>query len=130
MARFSTKAECRSLASTAAEVRWILSLLSELRVSTLPPTLYCDNLSTVALSHNPVLHAKTKHMELDIFFLREKVLNKTLVVKHIPAKFQSADILTKPLSALRFLALRDRLKVIDKATLCQDNSNTSKGTSV
>lgn len=78
------------------------------------PTLYCDNLSIVALSHNPVLHAKTKHMELDIFFQREKVLGKSLLVKHIHATHKYVDLLTKPLSPLRFIHLWNKLRVLDK----------------
>lgn len=117
VARSSTEAEYRSLANTASEILWIQSLLTELKIPFQVPVLYCDNLSTVSLSHNPVLHAKTKHMELDIFFLREKVISKSLIVQHLPAEDQIADLLTKPLSALRFLALRDKLRVVDKASL-------------
>lgn len=122
VARSSTEAEYRSLANTAAEVLWIQSLLAELKVPFSTPVLYCDNLSTVALSHNPVLHAKTKHMELDIFFLREKVLNKSLIVQHLPAQDQVADLLTKPLSANRFLALKEKLRVVDRNTVTQPTS--------
>lgn len=81
--------------------------------------LLCDNLSTVALSHNHIRHAKTKHMELDIFFLKEKVLSKSLIVKHIPSFDQYANLLTKSLSPLKFLQLRDKLTVLDKSTLGQ-----------
>jgi histone deacetylase 1/2 len=116
VARASTEAEYRALANTAAEVLWLQSLLTELKVPFTTPILYCDNMSTVALSHNPVLHAKTKHMELDIFFLREKVLSKSLIVRHVPATHQYADLLTKPLSPLRFLYLRDKLRVMDKSS--------------
>jgi histone deacetylase 1/2 len=116
VARSSTEAEYRALANTAAEVLWLQSLLTELKVPFTTPILYCDNMSTVALSHNPVLHAKTKHMELDIFFLREKVLSKSLIVRHVPATHQYADLLTKPLSPLRFLYLRDKLRVMDKSS--------------
>jgi histone deacetylase 1/2 len=116
VARSSTEAEYRALANTAAEVLWLQSLLTELKVPFTTPIFYCDNMSTVALSHNPVLHAKTKHMELDIFFLREKVLSKHLIVRHVPATHQYADLLTKPLSPLRFLHLRDKLRVLDKGS--------------
>lgn len=117
VSKSSTKTEYRSLTTTTLEVLWLQSLLMELIVDIVTPTMYCDNLNTKALSHNPVRHAKTKHMELDIFFLREKVLNKAFVVKHILASLQNEDLLTKALSSLRFLALSDQLKVVDKTTL-------------
>ena len=83
VARSSTEAEYRSLANTAAEILWVQSLLQELKIPFLPPRILCDNMSTVALTENPVLHTRTKHMELDIFFVREKVLAKTLFVSHV-----------------------------------------------
>ena len=89
------------------------SLLKELKIVCATPVIYCDNQSTVALSHNPVLHSRTKHMELDIFFVREKVLDRSLIVSHIPATDQVADILTKSLSQARFCILRHKLNVID-----------------
>src|ERR1044072_409456 len=113
VARSSTEAEYRSLANTAAEVLWIQSLLHELQIPIPTPIIYCDNLSTVSLAHNPVLHARTKHIELDIFFVREKVLSKSLIVHHIHSLDQCADLFTKPLSTLRFQALKAKLNVMD-----------------
>ena len=72
VARSSTEAECSSMALVAAEVTWIQSLLSELKVSQASPVILCDNTSTVALAHNPVHHSRTKHMELDLFFVQGK----------------------------------------------------------
>ena len=63
--RSSTEAEYRSLALAYAEVTWIQTLLSELHVRHSTPVVFCDNKSTVSLAHNPVLHSRTKHMELD-----------------------------------------------------------------
>nr|KYP37514.1 Retrovirus-related Pol polyprotein from transposon TNT 1-94 [Cajanus cajan] len=83
VARSSTEAEYRSMAHATAKIIWIQSLLKELGIFSDTPTLYCDNLGVVALSHNPVLHSRTKHMELDIHFVREKVVSKNLIVQHV-----------------------------------------------
>lgn len=57
-----------------AEIAWVRSLLSELAILiTKAPSVYCDNISTVLLSANPILHSRTKHIELDLHFVREKV---------------------------------------------------------
>jgi histone deacetylase 1/2 len=61
-------------------------------------------------------------MVLDIFFVREKVLSKSLVVSHVPAQDQWADIFTKPLSAVKFSALRDKLRIFDKQNLLKTSS--------
>lgn len=112
VSRSSTEAEYRSMANTTSELTWIQSLLCELNVPTHTPTLLCDNLSAVMLSHNPILHSRTKHMELDIHFVREKVIAKSLLVTHVPSHQQIADALTKPLTSTRFHEMRDKLKVV------------------
>lgn len=73
-----------------------------------------------------MLHNRTKHMELDIFFVREKVLNKSLIVAHVSAQDQWADALTKPLTAVKFLPLRNKLRVVNKRQLLEAPSS-SKG---
>lgn len=59
------------------------------------PHILCDNLSNVSPAHNPTLHNRTKHMEFGIFIVCEKVLNKSIVVSHVPTQDQMADVLTK-----------------------------------
>ena len=80
VSRTSTEAEYRSLAAAPADILWIQTLLQELPVPHTTPIVLCDNSSAVQLAHNPVLHARNRHMELDVFFFREKVLTKQLVV--------------------------------------------------
>lgn len=110
VARSSAEAEYCGLAQiTTTEVLWVQTLLVELKVPFTTPSIFCDNQSTVVMAHNPVLHARTKCMEVDLFFVREKVLNKTLVVCHISGLDQKVDILTKSFSSSRFLELKSKL---------------------
>jgi histone deacetylase 1/2 len=111
VARSSTEAEYRSLAQATADVLWVQTILTELTVPYFPPRIYCDNQSAVLLAHNPILHSRTKHMEIDLFFVREKVLAKQVSVVHIPGTDQLADILTKPISTDKFLFIRNKLNV-------------------
>lgn len=63
------------------------------------------------LSHNLVLHARTKHVEMDILFIRERVVFKKLLIQHIPNTTQIIDTLTKSLGTAAFHDLRSKLKV-------------------
>nr|KYP61009.1 Copia protein [Cajanus cajan] len=125
IARSSTEAEYHNIAQASAELTWIQALLQELKVPFSTPTLLCDNQSAVAIAHNPIFHSKTKHMEIDVFFVRDKVLSKQLLVYHIPALDQWADLLTKPLFAARFEVLRDKLKV--QSFFCQNFTLSLRG---
>lgn len=88
----------------AAELVWLTSLFSNFRISLpKPPIIWCDNLSVVYLSANPILHSKTKHVELDIHFVRDLVLHKKLSIPDLSATGQVANILTNPLSVVGFL---------------------------
>ncbi|KAM2657198.1 hypothetical protein EV1_012593 [Malus domestica] len=110
VARSSTEAEYRSLANSAAELTWICKLLIDVGLTLpSPPKLWCDNISAMHLAKNPVFHARTKHVELDYHYIREKVLSNALSVHFICTQDQLADICTKPLSKARFHLLRHKL---------------------
>ncbi|CAA7053046.1 unnamed protein product [Microthlaspi erraticum] len=112
VARSSTEAEYRSVANTAAEIRWVCSLLTELGVQ-LPstPVIYCDNVGATYLSANPVFHSRMKHLALDFHFVRENVQSGALRVAFVSTKDQLADALTKPLPRPRFLDLMSKIGV-------------------
>jgi hypothetical protein len=106
VSRSFTESEYRALAIASAELCWVRCLLKDLGIFlTNPPTLWCDNVSALAIASNPVFHARTKHIEVDFHFVRECVLCKDLVVKFVSTVDQLVDIFTKSLSTHRFLEL-------------------------
>ncbi|GJR52477.1 retrovirus-related pol polyprotein from transposon TNT 1-94 [Tanacetum coccineum] len=111
--RSSTEAEYKALADTVAELTWLQSLLHELGIrSSSTPILWCDNLGATYLSTNPIFRARTKHVEIDCHFVREKVAQGDLRVQHISTHDQIAYIFTKSLPTPRFLFLRSKLQVV------------------
>ncbi|RVW21952.1 Retrovirus-related Pol polyprotein from transposon RE1 [Vitis vinifera] len=112
ISKSSTEAEYRSVATLVAEISWLQSLLKELNISSsTTPVTWCDNLSTVYLSANPILHARTKHIEIDLYFVREKVLQKQIQIHHVPSSDQLANVFTKATPNSRFLTIRAKLSV-------------------
>ncbi|PKU87110.1 Retrovirus-related Pol polyprotein from transposon TNT 1-94 [Dendrobium catenatum] len=110
VARSSTEAEYRALATEAAEVIWLRRLLEELNIpQNKPTTVYCDNTSAIALANNPVFHARTKHIEVDCHFIRDCIRNNQIAVHHICTTDQIADVFTKPLTTARFKELTSKL---------------------
>jgi hypothetical protein len=113
VSRSSTEAKYRSLSITTAELFWIRMLLKEIQVYlAAPPVLWCDNISVIALAFNPMFHARTKHIEVDYHFVREKVLNRDILLKFISTQDQVADLFTKGLSSAQFLLLKSKLLVV------------------
>lgn len=113
VSRSSTEAEYRALAAATSELTWVEFLLREIGCfSSSTPILLCDNLSATYLIANPIFHSRTKHMEIDFHFVRDKVCAKTLVVRYVNTHDQIADLLTKPLSKSRFHELKFKLTVV------------------
>ncbi|XP_071708848.1 uncharacterized mitochondrial protein AtMg00810-like [Rutidosis leptorrhynchoides] len=110
VSRSSAEAEYRGVANVVAEVCWLRNLLMELHCPLHKSTLvYCDNVSAIYLSGNPIQHQRTKHIELDIHFVREKVARGQVRILHFPTRFQIADIFTKGLPRVLFEEFRASL---------------------
>ena len=113
VSRSSTEAEYKAVANATSEIIRIQSLLQELSIpQSQPPVLWCDNIGATYLSANPVFHARTKHIEVDYHFVRERVSQKQLQIKFISSKDQLADIFTKPLPLPQFEACRRNLTLL------------------
>ncbi|GJV84375.1 ribonuclease H-like domain-containing protein, partial [Tanacetum coccineum] len=110
--RSSAEAEYRGVANAVAETAWVRNLLRELHSPLCTATLvYCDNISAVYLSSNPVQHQRTKHIEIDLHFVRDFVATGHVRVLHLPSKYQYTDIFTKGLPSPLFTEFRSSLSV-------------------
>ena len=117
VSRPSAEAEYRAVANAVAECSWLRQLLQELLCEVTKATLvYCDNVSAVYLAANPVHHRRTKHIELDIHFVREHVALGRVRVLHVPTDQQFADVMTKGLPTLTFEGFRSSLCVTGDAS--------------
>ena len=74
-------------------------------------TLFCDNMSAINISKNPVQHSRTKHIDIRHHFIREIVESKTIALEHVGTNDQLADLLTKPLDTLRFGNLSKSIRI-------------------
>lgn len=78
-----------------------------------PIRLYSDNMADINMSHNPVQYDRTKHVEIDIHFIREKIDAETIELKYTPSKEQTTDVLTKGLTRDKFEYLVGKLDIIN-----------------
>jgi len=98
------------MALATTDLFWLCMLFKDLGIPLFStPRLWCDNIGALALTSNPIYHARTKHIEVDYYFICEKVLNGDISIKYISTHDQLADIFTKGLSSIRFSFLRDKL---------------------
>nr|GFA32040.1 hypothetical protein [Tanacetum cinerariifolium] len=112
ISRSSVEAKYRGVANAVAETCWLRNLLRELHTPLSTATLvYCDNVSAVYLFSTPVQHQRTKHIEIDIHFVRDLVSTGRIRVLHVPSHYQHADIFTKGLRTTLFDEFRSSLSV-------------------
>ena len=114
VARSSAEAEFRAMTLGICELLWLKIILDDLKISQeVPMKLYCDNKSAIDIAHNPVQHDRTKHVEIDRHFIKEKLDNGTIALTYIPTDSQVADVLTKGLPKSKFEHHLSKLGMID-----------------
>lgn len=102
------------MSSAASEVTWLVRLLHELDVFIDKPiTLFCDNQSAIFIGKNPVFHERTKHIDIDCHFTRDKVLEGLLQLSYLPTRNQLADLFTKIIPSEHFRQLLTKLGIYD-----------------
>nr|GEV71016.1 ribonuclease H-like domain-containing protein [Tanacetum cinerariifolium] len=112
ISRSSVEAEYRGVANVVAKTAWLRNLLRELHTTLLSATLvYCDNVSAIYMTANPVQHQRTKHIEIDIHFVCDIVARGQVRVLHVSSRYQYAEIFTKGLSSALFEEFRSSLSV-------------------
>lgn len=96
VARSSAEVEFRAMAQGVCEHLWIKLLLSDLGINqTDSMRLDCDNKAAINIAHNPVQYDRTKHVEIDRHFIKEKLTSGTICTPFVQSGEQLADILTK-----------------------------------
>jgi hypothetical protein len=112
VSRSSAEAEYRAVANCVAESCWLRQLLQELHCPPRKATVvYCDNISAMYLSSNPVQHQRMKHVEIDLHFVRDRVALGEVKVLHVPSSSQFADVFTKGLPSTVFTDFRSSLNI-------------------
>ena len=117
----STAEEEYIVASDACkEAVWLKKLLSDLFSGKFDSTIiHCDNHSCIKLLENPMFHDRSKHIEMRYHFIKDLVQRGALKLQYIRTDEQIANILTKPLTASKFVYFRDNLGMAKNASLAE-----------
>ena len=114
----SAKAEYMATSQASCEALWLHKLLVNLFGRELRPTMiYCDNQSCIQLSENPVLHDRSKNIEIKYHFIRDYVQIGAVSLQYISTDKQVADILTKSLGRCKFVFFWDKSGVVQNTFL-------------
>jgi len=114
VARSSAEAEFRAMAQGVSELLWMKIILDDLKIKYQAPMgLACDNKSAMSIAHNPVQHDRTKHVEIDRHFIKDKLDDGLIVTEYIPSRLQLTDMFPKGLPTKQFEDLTCKLGMID-----------------
>ena len=102
------------MALTTYELMWLRHLLQKLRFGKEEQMkLNCDNQAALHIAVNPVFHEKTKHIEVDCHFIREKIASGCMTTSFVNSNYQLADIFTKSRRGPRIKYICNKLGAYD-----------------
>ncbi|KAK2378305.1 putative mitochondrial protein [Trifolium repens] len=107
----TAEAEYIAAGSSCSQMMWMKQMLQEYNVEQDVLTLYCDNLSAINISKNPIQHSRTKHIDIRHHFIRDLVEDNVITLEHVDTEEQIADIFTKALDLKKFEKLRGMLGI-------------------
>ncbi|GJS41550.1 ribonuclease H-like domain-containing protein [Tanacetum coccineum] len=114
LSKSTAEAEYRAMASATSETIWVLKILKDLNLGNiLPVNVFCDSQAAIKIAANPVFHERTKHLEIDLHFVRDKVLSGVIKTQKISSADQVADIFTKGLDKMQHEFLVSKLGLVD-----------------
>ena len=103
VARSSAEAEYRAMAQGVCELLWLKKLMQDIHLLRKESfLLHCDNKAAISIANNPVQHDRTKHIEIDRFFIKEKLDDQSLRINYTNSGSQLADVFTKSLCSRLF----------------------------
>ncbi|GJX02545.1 retrovirus-related pol polyprotein from transposon TNT 1-94 [Tanacetum coccineum] len=123
VAMSSAEAEYVAAAGCCAQVLWIKSQLADYDVLYDKVPIFCDNTSAIAISNNPVLNFRTKHIDIRYHFIRDHILKGDIELHFVPIDLQLADIFTKPLAEPSFTRLVAELGMLNITSEVSDKKN-------
>ncbi|KAJ9554351.1 hypothetical protein OSB04_018396 [Centaurea solstitialis] len=109
----TAEAEYVAAGICCAQVLWLRNQLQDYDIQLSKIPIYCDNTSAIAIANNPVLHSKTKHIEVRYHFIRDHVMNGDIELHFVPTEYKLADLFTKPLDVTRFNMLISELGMLN-----------------
>lgn len=99
----SIEAEYKALSSDTCEAIWLRKILEDVgETQQIPTIIRCDNQSTIKLKNDPIYHARTKHIDIQHHFVREKVKSKEIDLSCCNTNENVANIFTKPRGKAKF----------------------------
>jgi hypothetical protein len=113
----TAEAEYVAAGACCAQLLWMRLTLRDFGWKFSKVPLLSDNESAIKLANNPVIHSRTKHIDIRHHFLRDHEAKGDIALSHVSTDKQLADNFTKPLDELRFCALRSELNILDSRNL-------------